>query len=172
MEMREEGKFMNSIFHRTSVRNFSDKRVEEEKIIKILQAAMAAPSAGNQQPWEFYVVRDKKTLEQLSQSSPYAGSTKEAPVAIVACYRKAITFPEYAQIDLSIAVENLMLEADELGLGTVLLGIAPLVERMNHVRHILNIPNDLEAFAIIPCGYPLKETKQQERFEESRIHFL
>ena len=69
-------------------------------------------------------------------------------------------------------VENLMLEADELGLGTVLLGIAPLVERMNHVRHILNVPNDLEAFAIIPCGYPLKETKQQDRFEESRIHFL
>jgi nitroreductase len=64
---------MNSIFHRTSVRNYLDKPVEQEKIIKMLKAAMAAPSAGNQQPWEYYVITGENKLEQLSLSSPYAG---------------------------------------------------------------------------------------------------
>jgi nitroreductase len=170
--MKDGGTYMNSIFHRTSVRNFTERPVEQEKIEKILRAAMAAPSAGNQQPWEFYVVSDKDVLYQLSQSSPYAGCAKEAPIAIVACYRKEIKFPEYAQIDLSASVENIMLEADQLGLGTVWLGIAPLEERMNQVRHILNIPSNLEAFAIIPCGYTLKETIQQDRFQQNRIHYI
>ncbi len=163
---------MNSIFHRTSIRNFADRPVEREKIVKILQAAMAAPSAGNQQPWEFYVITNKQILDKLSQCSPYAGCTKEAPMAIVACYRKELKCPEYGQIDMSASVENLMLEADDLGLGSVWLGIAPLEERMNQVRYVIDIPKDLEAFAIIPCGYPVKETKQQDRYEENRIHYI
>jgi nitroreductase len=80
--------------------------------------------------------------------------------------------PEYAQIDTSIAVQNLLLEADELGLGAVWLGIAPLQERMDAVRNVMNLPDELEAFAIIPCGYPAEEKKQQDRFEEARIHYM
>ena len=72
---------MNSIFHRISVRKYQDRPVEKEKIEKILRAAMQAPSATNQQPWEFYVVTDKKKLEALSQVHPYAGMTKDAPAA-------------------------------------------------------------------------------------------
>ena len=63
---------MNEIFHRTGIRKYLSKPVEDEKIEKLLRAAMAAPSAGNQQPWEFYVVKDKATLEKLSKTSPYA----------------------------------------------------------------------------------------------------
>jgi nitroreductase len=163
---------MNSIFHRTSVRNYLDKPVEQEKIIKMLKAAMAAPSAGNQQPWEYYVITGENKLEQLSQSSPYAGCTKKAPFAFVPCYKKDIKFPEYAQIDLSASVENLLLEADELGLGAVWLGIAPVAERMEYVKNILEIPENLEVFAIIPCGYPVKENLQQNRYDETRIHYI
>ena len=64
---------MNEIFTRRSVRKFLPQPVEEEKIEKMLRAGMAAPSAGNQQPWEFYVVRDKKILQDLSHCSLYAG---------------------------------------------------------------------------------------------------
>lgn len=163
---------MNSIFHRTSVRRYLDKAVEADKIEKLLRAAMAAPSAGNQQPWEFYVVTEKKKLEALAATSPYAGCTKDAPVAFVACYRKKCMMPEYAQIDLSASVENLLLEADSLELGAVWLGIAPLEDRMKKVKQVLSIPEDLEAFAIIPCGYPVKLNEQQNRYEENRIHKL
>lgn len=80
--------------------------------------------------------------------------------------------PEYAQIDLSASVENLLLEADSLGLGAVWLGIAPLKERMEAVRTVLNIPEDLDTFAIIPCGYPESVSPQQDRFDRQRIHYV
>ena len=134
---------MNSIYTRVSIRKYQDRPVEKEKTEAILRAAMQAPSAGNQQPWEFYVVTNKNCM-----------------------------MPEYAQIDLSIAMENLWLETDAQGLGGVWLGIAPHEERMLAVEKILSIPDNLRAFAIFPYGYPAEERKQQNRFEESRIHYM
>ena len=163
---------MNSLYHRVSIRKYQDKPVEKEKIEAILRAAMQAPSAGNQQPWEFYVVTDKAKLEALSQVSRYAGMTKDAPVAIVSAYRKECWMPDYAQIDLSIAMENLWLETDNQGLGGVWLGIAPLEDRMKAVEEIIGIPDTLRAFAIFPFGYPAEERKQQDRYDESRIHWV
>ena len=163
---------MNSLYHRVSIRKYQDKPVEKEKIEAILRAAMQAPSAGNQQPWEFYVVTDKAKLEALSQVSRYAGMTKDAPVAIVSAYRKECWMPDYAQIDLSIAMENLWLETDNQGLGGVWLGIAPLEDRMKAVEEIIGMPDTLRAFAIFPFGYPAEERKQQDRYDESRIHWV
>ncbi len=163
---------MESIFHRTSIRKYTKQTVEQEKVTEILKAAMAAPSAGNQQPWEFYVVRENAKLQQLAVTSPYAGCTAKAPMAFVVCYRKNCQMPEYAQIDVSASIENMLLKIDELGLGAVWLGIAPLKERMNAVKDVLKLPEELEAFAIIPCGYPAEEKVQQDRFEENRIHYV
>ena len=163
---------MESIYSRVSIRKYQDRPVEKEKTEAILRAAMQAPSAGNQQPWEFYVVTNKEKLAALSEVSPYAGMTKNAPVAIVAAYREKCAMPEYAQIDLSIAMENLWLETDAQGLGGVWLGIAPLEERMRAVEEILSIPDTMRAFAIFPYGYPAEERKQQNRFDESRIHYV
>lgn len=163
---------MNSIFHRTSIRKYIDKEVENEKIEDLLRAAMAAPSAGNQQPWEFYVVKSKEKLAQLAQTSPYAGCVKQAPFAFVVCTRKECRLIEYAEIDASAAIENLLLEADSLGLGAVWLGIAPLKERMEAVKRVLCIPDSLEVFAIVSCGYPDEEKKQQDRFDKTRIHYV
>lgn len=73
---------------------------------------MQASSATNQQPWEFYVVTNKDKLKELSQATPYTKMTATAPVAIVSAYRKERTIPEYAQIDLSIAMENMWLQTD------------------------------------------------------------
>lgn len=163
---------MDTIFHRTSIRKYVDQKVEEDKIIEILRAAMAAPSAGNQQPWEFYVVKGKDKLQQLAGTSPYAKCTANASIAFVICYRKDCNMPEYAQIDASAATENMLLKVDELGLGAVWLGIAPLQDRMNAVRKVLDIPEQLEVFAIVPCGYPGEEKKQQNRYEENRVHYV
>lgn len=163
---------MKEIFERVSIRRYTDQPVEDEKIIAILRAAMAAPSAGNQQPWEFFVVRDRSRLEELSRVSPYAGCTKAAPVAIVSAYREKLWAPAYAQIDMSIAMENLWLACREQGLGGVWLGIAPVEDRMKAVEEIVGIPEGLRAFAVFPLGYPAESRKQQDRFDESRIHFI
>lgn len=163
---------MNSIFKRTSIRNYLSQPVEPEKIQMLLKAAMAAPSAGNQQPWEFYVVENPKTIEKLAACSPYAGCLNGAPLAIVACARKEIRMPSYAEIDMSASVENLLLEAVELDLGAVWLGIAPIKERMEQVSAILNVPDSLNVFAIVSCGYPAAEKEQEDRFDENRIHYV
>lgn len=163
---------LKGIFHRTSVRQYQDKPVEKEKIKLMLRAAMAAPSAMNQQPWEYYVVTNREIIEKLSESTPYTGCAKGAPVVFVACYRKECLRPMYAQIDMSASVENLLLEADELGLGAVWMGIAPIEERMKLIAEIVDMPDELEAFALIACGYPLKEQAQQDRYEEARVHYI
>lgn len=164
---------MNSIFHRISVRKYEDKPVEKEKIMQILKAGMQAPSACNQQPWEFYVVTDKKKIEALSKMTPYTGCAAKAPVVLVSAYRlEGLVAPAFAQIDMSIAQENIWLETDALGLGGVWIGIAPMRDRMDLVHDILKLPENVEVFSLFALGYPAESRKQQDRFDESRIHFV
>ena len=164
---------MNAIFNRVSVRQFEDKEVPNGLIVKILRAAMAAPSAVNQQPWEFYVTTDKELISKLSQVTPYATPAKNAPVVIIPCYRtNNLAVPEMAQIDMAIAAENILLEAEELGLGAVMLGIAPFEDRMKAVEKILNLPENFRAFTIIPVGYPKNKHTQEDRYEPSKIHII
>lgn len=163
---------MKEIFHRTSIRKYQDKPIEEEKLELLLKAAMAAPSAKNQQPWEFYMVTDRQKIAELSTTSPYAAFTKNAAAMIVPCYKKNCAVPEYATIDMSIATENILLAADSLGLGACWIGICPQEERMTAVENVLDIPSSLRAFCIVSIGYPDEERKQQDRFDKTRIHYI
>jgi len=164
---------MNVLFQRTSIRQYLNQKVEEDKIELLLKAAMQAPSAGNQQPWEFYVTDNEDFIRQLSKVSPYAKCLEKAPLAIIPCYRKKnLKYPEYAHIDMSAACENLWLEATYLGLGCVWLGIAPLQDRMDKVNELLNLSEELESFAIMAIGYPKNQTKQVDRYDVNRIHHI
>ena len=164
---------MDAIFSRVSVRQFEDKPVERGLLIKILRAAMAAPSAVNQQPWEFWLVEDKEIITKLSQVTPYAAPAKNAPVVIVPCYRtNDLLAPMMVQIDMAIATENILLEAETLGLGAVMLGIAPVDDRMKAVEEILHIPENFRAFTLIPVGYPKNKHAQEDRYEPSKIHVV
>ena len=164
---------MNEIFKRVSIRKFESRPVEAEKIEKILRAAMAAPSAGNQQPWEFYVVRNKEKITALAQSHEYAGCAAGAPAVIVPCVKtEGLRYPVMAEIDLAIATENLLLEITAQGLGGVWLGIAPVAERVEKVDAILGIGEKARAFALVPLGYPAEDRPQQDRYDESRIHYI
>ena len=164
---------MNAIFTRVSIRNFEARDVENGLIVKILRAAMAAPSAVNQQPWEFYVTRDREIIEKLSRATPYTTPAKNAPVVIVPCYRTDnLAVPEMVQIDMAIATENILLEAEELGLGAVMLGIAPFEDRMKYVGEVINLPENFRAFTIIPVGYPKNKHPQEDRYEPSKIHTI
>ena len=137
---------------------------------------MAAPSAGNQQPCEFYVVRDKKILQDLSHCSLYAGCAAKAPAAIVVCSRDDnMRFRAFANLDLSACVENILLEAVCLGLGAVWLGVAPYASRELNVRRAIGIPKGLTAFAVIPVGYAadtVEERAKEDRFDPDRIHYV
>lgn len=163
---------MESIYHRVSIRRFQDRPVEKEKTDAILRAAMQAPSAANQQPWEFYVVTNRDKIQALAGSHPYAGAAANAPVVIVPVYRKECPLPMYAEIDLAIALENMWLETDAQGLGGVWMGVAPLEDRMKAVERILDIPDHLRAYALFPLGYPAESRQQQDRWDAARIHYV
>lgn len=162
---------MQAIFSRASVRSFDGRKVETEKIEALMKAAMAAPSACNQQPWEFVVVTEPETLRRLSECSPYAGCLRQAPLGIAVCMRtEGLRAPDYAQIDASAATENILLEAVHLGLGAVWLGIAPRAERMEAVRQVIGAPETIQPFGLVACGYPDKPVLPANRYDPARVH--
>ena len=164
---------MNAIFTRVSTRKFTEQPVEDAKVTQILRAAMQAPSAGNQQPWEFIIVKDKAVLERLAGISEYAGPTARAPMAIVNIRRKeGLPFPEVARVDMSICTEHEWLEAADLGLGAVWIGVAPFEDRIKKAAKILNVPEEKEVFSILPIGYPAVSREQKDRYDETRITVL
>lgn len=163
---------MENIFKRCSIRKYQDKKVEAEKIELILKAAMAAPSACNQQPWQFYVVENKEIRNALSTTSPYAKFIKDAPVVFVPCFKKEVMAPEYCDIDMSACVENMLLAMTSLDLGGTWCGISPILERMEKVKEVLQIPEELHVFALVSCGYPNEDKIQQDRYDKNRIHYI
>lgn len=164
---------MKEIFTRVSVRKFLPTPVENDKIEKILRAAMASPSAKNQQPWEFFVVTAKDKLLELSHATPYSMCVKNAPLAFVLAMRNQnLIAPSYREIDLAIAAETMWLEIVSLGLGAVMIGVAPIQENKDNVRKILNISEELDPFMIMPCGYPEKQKEPVDRFDPARIHYV
>ena len=163
---------MNAIFTRTSVRKFEDRPVEKEKIEKLLQAGFVAPSAGNQQPWEFYVVTKRETIEALAKTSPYAVSAAKAPVVLVIAARKDVIFPGITDIDCAIATENLWLELEELGLGGVMMAVSPVPDRIEKVGKILDLPDNQYASALLPFGYPVGKKPQVNRYDAKKIHWV
>lgn len=152
---------MEVIDIRRSVREFSDKKIEKEVIDKIIHAGVMAPSAKNQQPWEFIVIDDKNILNKLSETlSPlYAKSM----VTIVLCMRKEnLKSPTRREQDMSACMQNMMLEATNLGVGSCWIGTYPDPERMNPLIEILNIPANIDPFCGLVLGYP----KNADAFKE------
>ncbi len=157
---------------RRSIREYEDREVEDEKILKILKAGMQAPGSRlGAEPWEFIVVKDKETLTKMGEIKP---RVTNAPVAIVIVANIERAFYKAVwQQDCSAAAENMLLEAVELGLGGLWNGVAPIEERMDAIGEIVKIPKEHKAFCIITLGYPAEgwENKYMDKFDESRIHY-
>lgn len=165
----------DAIFTRVSVRDFTDETVTDDQIDRLMKAAMAAPSAGNQQPWEFVITRDETTKSKLAESSPYAKPAGKADVVIVPCIRKNdLRFPENAPLDMSACAENILLEAATLGLGAVWLGVYPEEDRMRAVAEAIGASDDAEPFALIAIGHPKEEIppRSANRYEPERIRWV
>jgi nitroreductase len=163
---------MDMIFKRRSIRRFTSQEVGPDLVTKVLAAGMAAPSAGNQQPWQFIVVKDPQGRKKVSECSPYAKATAEAPVAIVVCGDLSLEkHTGYWVQDCSAAVENMLIEITSLGLGAVWLGVYPRPDRVSYLQKYFSLPENIVPFAIIPVGYPAQELPPADLYNESRIHF-
>lgn len=164
-----------NILTRVSVRRFTDDAVSDEQLTAILHAAMAAPSGVNKQPWEFVVVDDRELLTQLADVLPYAKMTANAPVAIVVCGNKQRVLQgvddNLWEQDCSAASENILLAAHAIGLGGVWTCLYPHPERIEPVRKILNISENLIPFNLIPIGHPTSDHMPIDKWHPERVHF-
>jgi len=162
---------LQAIMSRRSVRSFQATPVAPEALDTLLRAAMAAPSAGNQQSWRFVVVTERARLDALSETSPYAAPLRRAPLAVVVCGEtRDEKHPGFWVEDCSAAMENLLLAAHALGLGAVWLGYHPNEERKEALRVMLGLPATVEPFGIAAIGHPDESKPPADRFDPAHVH--
>lgn len=160
---------LENIFSRVSVRNYTNKKVEPEKVDLMLKAAMAAPSAMNRQPWEFIVVTDRKTLDKIAEIAPNAGYTKEAALAFIVCGDTKISDKFWNQ-DCSAATENLLLAANALELGAVWCAVYPFDEKVKALQELFKLPENIIPLNIIPVGYFEGKVTPKDKYKKEKIH--
>lgn len=149
-----------AIFGRKSIRSFLDTKVENEKLTEIIKAAMYAPSASNRQAWKFIVITDKEIMGNICIRNGGAIPTAsklilEAPIGILVLYRNDVSknakiYKDYIQ-SAAAAIQNMLLRAYSLGLGTCWICKLP---HPRYLRKILHIPNYFDVIGYIALGYP------------------
>ncbi len=165
---------IENIMTRTSIRQYKDQPVEQEKIDMMLKAAMAAPTAVNLQPWHFIVITDKETISKLAGRQP-----TNAPLLIALCGDTDKTMmpdgktklPDFWVQDVSAATENLLLAAHAVGLGAVWTGCYPIPERVDEVSKVLNCPKNIVPLAVVRVGYPDESPEPKNKFKEENISY-
>ncbi len=163
---------MKEIFDRRSIRKFTGKPVEKEKIDKLLRAAMQAPSAANQQPWEFIVVEDREALNKLALMTPYSRPVAGSAVTFV-LLADSNNFNVAAawQQDMGAATQNILLEAAHLDLGAVWLGVVT-DDSVDFIKKTYGLPENIKPFALIAIGYPDGQKNEfVDRYKAERVHY-
>ena len=137
----------------------------------VTAAAMQAPSARNQQPWQFVVIDDQTTLAEIPKFMPNAPMAATAPLAILACGDLSLEKSEgYWVVDCAAATQNMLLAAHALGLGAVWCGVYPREPRMEGLRRLLDLPENVIAHSLVVLGYPGEQVQPQDRYRPERVH--
>jgi nitroreductase len=162
---------LEAIARRRSIRRYNPDPVNDPLLHTILRAGCAAPSAGNEQPWHFLVIRSRDTLVALSKSHPYADMLREAPLAILLCAdMDRVKHKDFWPQDCAAAAQNMLLAAHGAGLGSVWVGVHPREARVAEVRRVISLPETIIPFALLPFGFPAEEKAPEDRFDMQRVH--
>lgn len=165
---------LSYITGRRSIRKYLYRQVEEVHIRRLLEAAMAAPSAVARDPWRFVVVRDQAVRDAIADGLKNGQMLRGAPLGIVVCGDRSAAHGEEAGSmlqDCSAAIENMLIAAHMLGLGAVWLGVHPRPEREAHLRKVLGIPEEITPVAVVSIGYPDEEKEPRTRFRDALVHW-
>jgi len=154
---------IKAIEKRYSVRRYQKRPVEGEKLLRVLEAARLAPSAGNRQEWRFVIVQEEEKRRALAEAANNQGFVAEAPVVIAACavnteHIMPCGLPSFS-IDVAIALEHIALQATEEGLGTCWIGAFDEAK----VKKILGIPQEVRVVQLMPLGYPADAPRAKVR---------
>ena len=165
---------VENIMTRSSVRTYTSQPVEQDKIDILLKAGMAAPTAGNKQPWEIMVINDRKILDAfppLIKGTHMAAKAQQA-IVVLGTPAKAL-LPEYWIQDCSAVTENILLAAHGLGLGAVWCGAYPEngTNRVEGMSKLLNLQDGTYALNVIVIGYPEGEPIVKDKWDASKVYY-
>lgn len=166
---------MKEIFERQSIRKYTSLSVSNSDIENLLRAAMSAPSGYNQRLWEFIVIKDKNILKAITDIHPYSQMLKEAPLAIVVCGdlekdKHALDWASYWDQDCAAATENILIEAQYLGLGAVWISGYPRKDVVHGLKNLLELPIKVIPLSIIAIGYPAEKKETPDRYDKRKVH--
>lgn len=162
---------MKEIFERRSVRKFTGEPLTDAQLEQLLRAAMRAPSAGNEQPWDFIVVKNRETMQKIREFHIYSQPLDTAACAIVVCGdEEKQRFPGYWVQDCSAATQNLLLEAVHLGLGAVWMGVYPMQARVEDCQKLFGLPETVIPLGIIAVGHPAETPAPLDTYKPERVH--
>lgn len=161
------------ILKRRSIRKYTDRKISEELMTELLEAGMCAPSAGNERPWHFIVVTERDLLNGITEFHEYAQMLRQAPAAIIVC--ADLTCNKYPAAnywiqDCSAATENILLTAQDKGLGACWLGVYPIEKRIQGLTRLLGLPEHVIPISGIAIGYPAETKEAGYRYDSSRVH--
>jgi nitroreductase len=163
---------MKAIRTRRSIRRFTSEPVSDDALKALLEAAMSAPSAGNQQPWEFIVIKDRAVLDDIPGVHPHAQMCQQAQAAILVCGNlERDSHRGFWVQDCAAATQNILIAATDMGLGSVWCGVHPREDRVSGLRNLLGLPDHIMPLALIPIGHPAEKKPPSERFDPARIHY-
>ncbi|WP_291236700.1 nitroreductase family protein [Frisingicoccus sp.] len=165
---------METIFNRRSVRKYTDKVISDEQLKQIIKAGMAAPSAKNSQEWVFIVIRDKEIYKAFLGVHPNAFSLNTATAAILVCAdlsKEREPGQGWWIQDCAAAMENMLLEATAMGLGSLWMGVHPKEDRIACIKEVCGLPEGIEPLGLMSVGEPTKDYDKIDRYMEDRVFF-
>lgn len=163
----------DALLTRRSIRNYQPQQqpITDDMLRIMLEAAMSAPSAGTQQPWQFIVISDRDKLDSVPEFHPYCTMIREVALAVLVCGDpQGKRFPDFWIQDCSAAAQNFLLAARGLGLGTVWTGVFPEESRIKGCRALFDLPEQIIPFAIIPVGWPQGKFVRMKRYNPDLVH--
>ena len=162
---------IEAIKTRRSIRKYLNKSIPNKTAYELIEMGMNAPSAGNEKPWHFVIIDKYEIFKKITNFHPHSDMLKEAAIAILVCFD--INLEKHTGMavqDCSAATENILIAANAKGLGAVWLGIYPRLERIEGMKKILNIPENIIPVSLISIGYPKEEIIKENRYDKTRIH--
>lgn len=164
----------NPILKRRSVRKFKEAKISRHMIDSLLEAAMAAPSACNKRPVDFFVITDEKKLEEISLAGRFTRMKSPLIIVVVGNLKRALPLglADYWIHDAAAASENILIQATTLGLGSCWCGIHPQKRMMQKVTEILGLNEKQIPFSLIKIGYPDESPEAHSGYDESRVYFV
>jgi len=162
----------SALLKRRSIRKYTDQAIPSGTIDKLLKSAMYAPSAMNNQAWQYIVVNQRKKLDKILKVISHAEMLKSAQAAVLICgdlnLEKNI---DYIQQNCSAATQNIMLCAHGLGLGSCWIGVYPVNETISGLQELFKLPEYVIPISLVSLGYPAENPIAEDRFKAEKVHF-